>query len=55
MLGSHSSLFLMITSERKAKERERRKALGLVRVEVWVKPEHRQKIRQLSAELNKAH
>ncbi len=26
--------------ERKAKERQRRKEAGLVRCEVWVKPEH---------------
>lgn len=41
--------------ERKRAERERRKALGLVRCEVWVKPEHRGQIRKLVAELNKAH
>lgn len=41
--------------ERKRQERERRKALGLVRAEVWVKPEHREQIRKLVAELNKAH
>ena len=42
-------------AERKAKERERRKALGLVRVEVWAKPEDRAKIRQLADKLAKAH
>lgn len=43
------------TRERKRQERERRKALGLVRVEVWVKPEHRAQIRKRAAELNKEH
>ncbi len=42
-------------AERKAKERERKRDAGLVRVEVWVKPEHRGQIRKLADELSKAH
>lgn len=42
-------------TERKRQERKRRKDSGLVRVEVWVSPEHREQIRRLAAELNKAH
>jgi len=42
------------TAERKRAERERRSAQGLVRVEVWVKPEHREQIRRLAQELNEA-
>jgi hypothetical protein len=43
----------MTVAERKRAERERRKSLGLVRIEVWAKPEHREKIRQLAEKLNK--
>lgn len=37
--------------ERKAAERERRKAAGLVRVEVWVRPENRAKLIELARKL----
>lgn len=39
------------SSERKSAERERRKAAGLVRVEVWARPENKQKIIDLANEL----
>jgi hypothetical protein len=39
-------------NERKAAERQRRKDAGLVRVEVWVKPEHRAAIIALADDLN---
>jgi hypothetical protein len=38
-------------NERKAAERQRRKEAGLVRVEVWVKPEHVASIRHYAARL----
>ena len=40
-------------SERKAAERQRRKEAGLVRVEVWVKPERAALIKELAENLNK--
>lgn len=33
--------------------RERRKAGGLIRVEVWIKPEHRERLRRLEDDLKK--
>lgn len=33
--------------------RQRRKDSGLVRVEVWVKPEHREKLKDYAKELQK--
>ena len=42
----------MTAADRKAAERQRRKDAGLVRVEVYVKPEHRQLIRDLADKLN---
>lgn len=38
-------------NERKAAERQRRKEAGLVRVEVWVKPEHVPQIKALVQQL----
>ncbi len=35
------------TNERKRNERDRKRALGLVRIEAWVKPENAQPIREL--------
>ena len=37
--------------ERKAAERERRKAAGLIRVEVWVRPENKAKLQELAKKL----
>ena len=42
----------MTPAERKAAERQRRKEAGLVRCEVWVKPEDAEDIRALAYELN---
>lgn len=39
-------------NERKAAERQRRKEAGLVRVEVWVKPEHRAVILAVAQDVN---
>lgn len=39
-------------TERKRAERERRKALGLVRVEGWIKPEHVARARKFLAKLS---
>lgn len=36
---------------RKAAERARKRAAGLVKVEVWVKPEHAQKVRDYARKL----
>lgn len=38
-------------NERKQAERERRKALGLVRLELWVYPEEKRYIQQLAEDL----
>lgn len=38
-------------AQRKAKERGRKRALGLVAVTVWVRPEDREAVRQLEAQL----
>jgi hypothetical protein len=38
--------------ERKAAERQRKKAAGLVRCEVWVKPEHRAVILAVAQDVN---
>jgi len=34
---------------RKRRERERKRREGLVRVEVWVRPEHAQRVREYAA------
>ena len=44
----------MTVASRKAAERQRRKDAGLVRCEVWVKPEHVAAIKALADELNDA-
>lgn len=36
---------------RKQRERERAKELGLVRVEVYVRPQHRERVRDFAREL----
>lgn len=42
----------MTAASRKAAERQRRKDAGLVRCEVWVKPEHVAAIKALADKLN---
>lgn len=39
-------------NERKAAERQRRKDAGLVRVEVWVHPQHVQDVKDFAFEMN---
>jgi hypothetical protein len=39
-------------AQRKAAERKRRKEAGLVRVEVWVKPEHRKAVSHYAERLS---
>jgi len=41
----------MTASERKARERERKRAAGLVPVEVWVKAGDEDRIRQIAREM----
>jgi hypothetical protein len=41
----------MTPAERKAAERQRRKDAGLVRCEVWVKPEHVAEVRAFAEAL----
>ncbi len=41
-------------NERKAAERQRRKEAGLVRVEVWVKPEHVVSVKHYAEKLQAA-
>ena len=41
----------MTPAERKAAERQRRKDAGLVRCEVWVKPEHVAEVRAFADDL----
>lgn len=38
-------------NERKAKERKAKRDAGLVRVEVWVYPQHAQEVRDFAAEI----
>ena len=38
---------------RKAQERARKRAAGFVKVEVWVKPEHAQKVREYVRKLSR--
>jgi hypothetical protein len=41
------------TTERQQALKAKRKAEGLVRLELWVKPDHREKIKEYAASLNK--
>ena len=41
----------MTANERKAKERAEKRAMGLEPLQLWVKPEHKDPIRELAAEL----
>lgn len=40
-------------TQRAAKARQRKRERGLVKVEVWVMPEHKQTVKQLEQELTK--
>lgn len=41
------------TSQRKAMERQRKRESGLVPVEVWIRPEHKGKLKQFEVEHQK--
>ena len=43
----------MTDAARKARERERKRAQGLVPIEIWCRPEDANEIRQYAAELKK--
>ena len=43
----------MTAAQRKAAQRERQKAAGLVRQEVWVRPEHQARVVNYVTKLNK--
>ena len=40
-------------NQRQQALKERRKALGLVRLELWIKPEHRDVVRNFAKKLDK--
>lgn len=42
-------------TELNKRKREQRKALGLVKIEVWVRPEHKTQIRTIEKELNEGN
>ena len=41
------------TASRKALERQNKRKAGLVPIEIWTRPEHKQAIKEYAAKLNK--